>query len=379
MKKALILLALMVLAIPSFCAMLLINGHKTEFSDIDVKEDNTVFVPLRDLEKAGFGVISPSDNGAVEFSTKSLNFLFYKNSDSVKMNALSLSLPKSTYVKEGKFMVPLSFIVKSLGGSYDQYEELVITCDNLNLVTKQTAKPALKKSETKAPATSESANTEEAKPETNTDSSKAEVIPAQAETQKKTITEYNKENLNINWFQGTVVAYGKKLNLIDLDLYDANSGKCIQTVKSNEGVFAFRNMPNGTYFIKVDHAKNPSFKSLKTEKFAVKNMEGNKMKKPLNLMRAIKSNGIKTVQSNGQTYYNLTWSPVPNVKNYKVIVSCANPKAKMPKYDRKTEKISISENELSKGQTYGIKVYATDSKGNKIGEYADSGWTFSTP
>lgn len=365
MKKLLIFLALLVIALPSFSAVILFNGQKTDFSLVDIKDDNIVFVPLRDLEKAGLGVISSGENGAVEFSTKSLNFLFYKNSDTVKMNSLSLTLPKQTYMNEGKFMVPLSFIIKSLGGNIDQYTELIVTVDGLKIPKQEDKKaPALKNTPSDQPVT------ENKSQETKTEETETK--------ETKTVTEHKNQTLNINWFQGTVIAYGKKLNLIDLDLYDAKTGKCIQTVQSNEGHFAFKGMPDGTYFIKADHIKNPSFRSYKTDNFTVNKMEGYKFTKPLNLIRAIKCDGINTIDINGQKCYSVTWTPVPNFKNYKVVLSCGNPKAKMPKYDKKTEKINIPISDLSKGQTYTVKIFAQDKYGNVIGESSDGNWSFST-
>ena len=71
-----------------------------------------------------------------------------------------------------------------------------------------------------------------------------------------------------------------------------------------------------------------------------------------------------------------TWNEVPNVANYKVIVSSSNPKSKVDKYDKKVEKINIPISDISKGQTYGVSVIAYDKYGNKIGESVDSGWTF---
>ncbi|MBQ7256642.1 MAG: hypothetical protein IJS60_02995 [Abditibacteriota bacterium] len=355
MRKLLILLIVAIITIPSFAATILINGEKSTFNKIDIKDNDVVFVSLRDLEQIGLGTIKQSGDGGIEFSTSKMNLLFYKDSDSVKMNSLSLKLPMSTYLEDGKLMVPLSFVVKSLGAEYDQETDLIIHIDNLSIP---------KKTELKAPTLEQ--------PTSNSPVTEGVSTPAEPE---KVVTDYQAPSLDGNWFQGIVMAYGKRLNLIDVDLYNSNN-KLVQTTKSTEGAFAFKGLDDGKYYIKIDHAKNPSFKTFTTAPFNVKDMEGNKIKKPLNIYRAIKSNGCKPNEVKGQKCYMFTWNEVPNVANYKVIVSSSNPKAKVAKYDKKVEKINIPISDISKGQTYGVSVIAYDKYGNKIGESVDSGWTF---
>ncbi len=355
MRKLLILLIVAIITIPSFAATILINGEKSTFNKIDIKDNDVVFVSLRDLEQIGLGTIKQSGDGGIEFSTSKMNLLFYKDSDSVKMNSLSLKLPMSTYLEDGKLMVPLSFVVKSLGAEYDQETDLIIHIDNLSIP---------KKTELKAPTLEQ--------PTSNSPVTEGVSTPAEPE---KVVTDYQAPSLDGNWFQGVVMAYGKRLNLIDVDLYNSNN-KLVQTTKSNEGAFAFKGLDDGKYYIKIDHAKNPSFKTFTTAPFNVKDMEGNKIKKPLTIYRAIKSNGCKPNEVKGQKCYMFTWNEVPNVANYKVIVSSANPKAKVAKYDKKVEKINIPISDISKGQSYGVSVIAYDKYGNKIGESVDSGWTF---
>jgi len=355
MRKLLILLIVALITLPSFAATILINGEKSTFNKIDIKDNDVVFVSLRDLEQIGLGTIKQSGDGGIEFSTSKMNLLFYKDSDSVKMNSLSLKLPMSTYLEDGKLMVPLSFVVKSLGAEYDQETDLIIHIDNLSIP---------KKTELKAPTLEQ--------PTSNSPVTEGVSTPAEPE---KVVTDYQAPSLDGNWFQGIVMAYGKRLNLIDVDLYNSNN-KLVQTTKSTEGAFAFKGLDDGKYYIKIDHAKNPSFKTFTTAPFNVKDMEGNKIKKPLTIYRAIKSNGCKPNEVKGQKCYMFTWNEVPNVANYKVIVSSANPKAKVAKYDKKVEKINIPISDISKGQTYGVSVIAYDKYGNKIGESVDSGWTF---
>lgn len=359
MKKIFILAALILLTIPSFSAILMINGEKAEFSKIDVKENDVVFVSLRDLEQLGLGTINQAPDGGIEFNTTKLSLLFFKDSDSVRMNSLSLKLPMSTYLDEGKLMVPLSFIIKSLGAEYDQEHDLIIDIKNLQMN---------KKTNVQVPTLS--------KPESNAPVNTTTVSETPSEAPEKITTEYQNPEIDGNWFQGTVIAYGKKLNLIDIDLYDSNN-KLVQTTKTHDGVFGFKGLNDGTYYLKVDHAKNPSFKTFITAKFKVKDMEGNKIKKPLVIYRAIKSEkGCVPNEVNGQKCFMFTWTPVPNVANYKVVVSSSNKNAKVAKYDKKVEKINIPISDISKGVTYGVSVIATDKNGNKIGESTDNGWTF---
>ena len=356
MRKFLILLIVALVTIPTFAATILINGEKTTFNKVDIKDNDVVFVSLRDLEQIGLGVIKQSGDGGIEFSTSKMNLLFYKDSDSVKMNSLSLKLPMSTYLDEGKLMVPLSFIVKSLGAEYDQENDLIIHIDELAIP---------KKTEIKAPALEQPVSNSPVKEGTS----------EPAATEEKVVSDYQAPTLDGNWFQGIVMAYGKRLNLIDVDLYNSDN-KLVQTTKSTEGAFAFKGLDDGKYYIKIDHAKNPSFKTFTTAPFSVKDMEGNKIKKPLNIFRAIKTSGCKPNEVKGQKCYMFTWNEVPNVANYKVTVSSPNKNAKVAKYDKKVEKINIPISDISKGQTYGVSVIAYDKYGNKIGESVDSGWTF---
>ena len=359
MKKLLVLILIILMTVPAFSTVILINNKKADFSVIDLKENNIVFVPLRDLEAMGYGVISLGENGSVEFSTNRISMLFFKNSNKVKMNALDLTLPMNTYMMNGKFMVPLSFIVKSLGGEYKNAEELVINITDM---------PADQKLE--APKLENKAA--EKKPET------PKTITQEVTESQNVIEDFQNKNVGINWFQGIIMAYGKKLNLIDIDLYSAADNKCIQTVQSSNGSFVFVNVDNGPYYIKIDHKKNPSFKNFRTDVFQVKDWAGKRFDAPIVIARAIKSGGIKPIKINNQTCFSLTWSEVPNAANYKVTVTSANPKAKIAKYDKKETKINIPISDLSKGQTYGVKIEAFDKVGNKIGESSDSGWSFST-
>lgn len=396
MKKLLLLFIIAVVSIPVFATTILVNGQKAEISSVEVKDNNTVFIPLRELEKMGIGTISQGPEGAVEFNTPKMNLLFYKNSDSVRMNSLSLKLPMSTYLSQGKFMVPLAFITKSLGGEYSQAEELIVNITNMPTLVKQgTLKaPVMEKGASNTPVVKTEPKKEEiVEPKTETTKSETTKTEIKSEPKEEPKTEekvetktevktnvekYVAPELSYNWFQGTVMAYNKKLNLIDVDLYDAKTHKLVQTTKTHEGSFAFRNLDDGLYFIQIDHAKNPSFKTFTTYNFYVTEMEGKKLNKPINIYRAIKSEGIKEIKKDNATYYEVKWSAVPNVKNYKVYVKSSNSKAKQVKYDAKTESINIPLSVLSKGQTYGVTIASYDQYGSKTGESSDSGWTFKT-
>ena len=350
-------------SLPIFATTILINGEKKEFTKIDVKESDVVFVPLRDLQSLGLGTINQRDDGTIEFNTQKMTLIFTKNSDSVRMNSLALKLPMSTYLDNGKLMVPLSFIAKSLNGEYEQAEELIVTINDLPMPTQKANKTV---------ATPVVTPVETPKEETVAPAEEPAETPAESD---KIITPYESPELSLNWFQGTVYSHSKKQTGVDIDLYDANNN-LVQTTVSKDGAFAFKNIEDGTYFIKITNEKNPSFKTFKTDKFAIKDMQGSKIKKSFNLLRAIKSNGCKPNEVNGQKCYMFTWNAIPDVANYKVTVSSANKKAIVAKYDKKVEKINIPISDISKGNTYGVKVEAFDKNGNRIGESVGHGWTF---
>jgi len=368
MRKIIILLIFAFLCLPTLAAnntTVLVNDKKVNFESIDISENNIIFVSLRDLEKINWGTILPAENNGVLFRTSKMDLVFYKNSDSVKVNSLSLKLPLKTYVKNNKFMVPLSFVAKTLNADFTHSTQTVIEIkgfepkeEPVKTVTKTTV-------ETPKETTTEEVNNNTSE-NTNT-------------TGKTVVKEYEKPDLNMNWFQGTVIAYSKKLNGIDIDLYSSDN-KHIKTTTSKDGYFAFYNLKDGTYYIIIDNKRNPSFKTFKTKNFDIKGETANKITKPLEIIRASKiTTPIQKVTVDKNDYYSVAWSAVPKVKTYKIAVTSTNAKALSPRYTAKTEKINIPLKDLSKGQTYSIKMTAYDENGKVIGEDHGTGWGFTTP
>lgn len=107
--------------------VLLIDGRHIEAAMVETLRGGQVMVWLRELEKLGWGAIEADPSGEVRFLGKSVTLVFTKGQGVAKVNSLAVRLPVDTYTKDGKLMVPLSFVAKALGFEYEAAPKTVVT------------------------------------------------------------------------------------------------------------------------------------------------------------------------------------------------------------------------------------------------------------
>ena len=353
---SLFVLATMVMAcVAEQAPIVIVNTTLKQLEDIEITPDDHVMVWIRDLERLGWGSISNTSNGETLFSNPKVTLAFNKNSDSAKFNSLSVKLPVKTYLKDGKMMVPISFVAKTMGYEYSAEERVIV-------FIKQPDVPEENNSRNDAPAIPTNPKPTET-PKANDPTPVPKVPPA------------NKSDSN--WFQGTVVHNDKKISGVKLALTDSNNKFVKTAVSDTNGIFAFYNLPNGNYNVVINNVDNPLYKTDKIGGLSVSGGVAKKLDKPIQLMGAMKLKTIPKLDS--KKNYNLTWNNIPGASQYKITLSSPNAKALKPNFTTKNENLSIPVDKLSKGQNYNLKAVAINSKGAIIGESNGKEWAISTP
>jgi len=112
---------------PPSNVLLLVDGKLVELESIQIQRGMQVMVWLRDLEKLGWGTVEASSPERVTFKGSGVTLSFTKGQGVALINSLAVNLPINVYLRDGKLMVPLSFVAKALGFEYDCAERPVAT------------------------------------------------------------------------------------------------------------------------------------------------------------------------------------------------------------------------------------------------------------
>lgn len=118
--------------------LLVIDGKVIEAESLQIQRGQHVMVWVRDLEKLGWGSIEPGQPDQVCFKGRGVTLTFTKERGRALVNSLSVILPIDTYLRDGKLMVPISFVAKALGYDYDCTYKAVAT------ITTSPAKPVVR-------------------------------------------------------------------------------------------------------------------------------------------------------------------------------------------------------------------------------------------
>lgn len=108
-------------------ALVIVDGKLVEVESAELQRGRQVMIALRDLEKLGWGTVSSTTPDKFNFKANGVTLTFTKGKDAAMINSLAVVLPIDTYVRDGKLMVPLSFVAKSLNYQYDMAEKPVAT------------------------------------------------------------------------------------------------------------------------------------------------------------------------------------------------------------------------------------------------------------
>ena len=314
--------------------LLIVDGKVMNAGLIELIRGQQVMVWLRDLEKLGWGAISSDSSGQLSLETKNVKLTFKKNQDTAMVNSLAVKLPINTYMRDGKFMVPLSFVAKSLGHEYDcAYRPVVF------VVTGST------------PQQSAPANT----------------------THPKVVIGNTISGV-VNYNEKPVA--GIKVRVTDKDMVEIEGAKA---VTGADGTFNINNLPDGEYAAYVYTGDNPGYFNRSSEVIAVAGNQTFKIK-PLNLGRILSGiapdSGASVKAENGEIA--VSWVGLDGVAEYRLNVKAENGEV-LSEIRAKEAKTVISADKLTVGTKYTLDVAAYDSNGEFIGGTPGAGgkpWTF---
>ncbi|MDH7601941.1 MAG: fibronectin type III domain-containing protein [Armatimonadota bacterium] len=120
--------------------LILVDGKPVEIESAHLQRGMHVMVWVRDLEKLGWGTVESPTPDRFVFKGGGVTLSFTKGEGTAMINSLTVQLPINTYVRDGKLMVPLSFVAKALGFNYECIERPVAM---ITTAPQKTARAAL--------------------------------------------------------------------------------------------------------------------------------------------------------------------------------------------------------------------------------------------
>ena len=102
-------------------ALLLIDGKMVEIETMEMAvRGQQVMIWLRELEKLGWGTVMAGDSpGKTVFRSKGVALDLHQRPERGDGELTTGAAPIDTYLRDGKLMVPLSFVAKSLGYGFE--------------------------------------------------------------------------------------------------------------------------------------------------------------------------------------------------------------------------------------------------------------------
>jgi hypothetical protein len=307
-------------------ALMLIDGKLAPANSVEMAaRGQQVMVWIRELEKLGWGTVLRGDSPEkTKFKTKTVTLTFSKNSSAAMVNSLSVQLPIETYLRDGKLMVPLSFVAKSLGYSFDLAMRPVATI-----------------STTPPPAASKS-----------------------------------------NGIRGQVLYHNKGVGGIKVALVDPdyNTVKGFQSVTGPNGDYAFDSVPDGKYLAYVWVGHNPDYFNRVSEEAE---LSGGKIAEltPINLGRIIRPIRPKEDQAIPAAAKILfAWTACEGAASYKLVVTKQGSAEELVALTTTKPKAEVVTKKLLPGNTYVADIEARDADGRFLGGTIGAGgkiWTFS--
>jgi len=309
---------------PSQPVILVVDGKLVEADSLDWKRGDQVMVWLRQLENLGWGKTSAGENGAILFQGSGVTLSFVKGQGVAKVNSLAVQLPVSTYLKDGKLMVPLSFVAKSLGYEYDLTYRPVAT------VSTKPTKP---------------------EPNPNTITGK--------------VTYSGKGIVGIN------------VRIVNRD-YDPIKGATTKTAA--DGSFGIGGLVDGQYMAYVYVGDNPAYFNCASDLVTLKSGTTAEVK-IMAIGRVIspvspKPNS-KVAPSDGKI--KLEWAACLLAASYEVSIQRQGARDRLPDITTKTPSAKLSTIGLKSGAVYEIEVRALDASKRYIGWTVGAGgkpWSF---
>lgn len=311
---------------PAVPVLLVVDGKLVQAESITVtSRGQQVMVWLRDLEKLGWGIIT-STGGHTVFQNDKVSLTFIKGEGTAMVNSLTVQLPIDTYLRDGRLMVPLSFVAKSLGYSYDF-----------------AYKPVVSISTTPPPAP---------------------VITAS------------------NMIKGQVLYGGNGIGGIVVRAADAkfNSVKDAVATTDASGVYQISDLPDGSYMAYVYVADNPKFFNRTSE--LVHLSKGRVVQlQPISLGRILKPEIPKagTNVNPKAGHIEIAWTSCYGADWYKLEIKEIGTGQVVISMKSSKASASVSASKFTTGAAYEVQVMAFDTAGDFLGGTAGAGstpWAF---
>ncbi len=321
--------------------LLLIDGKLAEVGNMEIARGQQVMVWLREFEKLGWGTVQAGNSPEkTVLKAKSITLTFSKGQSIALVNSLAVQLPIDAYLRDGKLMVPLSFVAKSLGYTFE--------LSNRPVATVTTTPP---------PAPSK------------TNGIRGQVL-------------YNGEGTQ-----------GIKIALVDPDY---NTIKGFQAISNDNGEYAFDSVPNGRYLAYVWVGHNPDYFNRVSEEVEISDGKTAHLK-PIDLGRIIhpvRPKAGEAVAETGKIVFE--WSQCSGATAYTLVVTKqvaeddktpltttasgekASP-APLISLTTKQARAEVVTKKLSPGVTYVADIEARGADGRFLGGTVGSGgkiWTF---
>ena len=306
-------------------ALLIIDNKVQEIPSLTLVRGFQLMIAVKDLEKLGWGYLEPSAAGQAVFRGNGITLTFIKGKDTALVNSLPVRLPVVIYTKDGRLMVPLSFVASSLGHSYEM--------------------------ETKPVA--------------------------------RINTQFIKTNTSKNSIKGKVLFNGKGMHSIIVRLIDKyrTSDGSMSAVTNDSGEFLITNVPDGEYSAYIYTGDNPKYFNRESELISIKNGKMLAVK-PISLGALIipVSPAIASIVKNIKGSLSVSWSAVSDAASYKIVVKKVGSDKGVDVYDSQTASVKIPSAGLLQGNQYELQIFAYNTAGDFIGGTPSSGvtpWIFS--
>lgn len=306
--------------------VLLIDGKLAAIENVEMAvRGQQVMIWIRELEKIGWGTVQQGDSPEkTVFKSGSITLTFIKNQGHALVNSLNVQLPIETYLKNGRLMVPLSFVAKSLGYMYDLSMRPVATIST-------TPPPAPPKP---------------------------------------------------NGIQGRVLYRGQGVGGIKVSLVDPgyNTIKGFLATSNDDGDYTFDSLPDGKYLAYVWVGNNPDYFNRVSEETEVGGGKTVELK-PINLGRIVHPIRPKEEQSiPAVAKYFFEWTECEGAASYKLVITKQGSQQELISHTTANPKAEVATTKLSPGNIYVADVEARDSEGRFLGGTIGAGgklWTFS--
>ncbi len=307
-------------------ALMLIDGKLAEIGNIEVTtRGQQVMVWLREFEKLGWGTVQAGDSPekmAPQDQDPHAHVL-----QGPERRAGQLAVGAAAYrqlSQDGKLMVPLSFVAKSLGYSFELTTRPVVS-----IVT----------SPPPAPATSNTI--------------RGQLL-------------YNEKGIS-----------GIRVVLVDPDY---NTVKGFMSITDSNGNYVFGSVPDGKYLVYVWVGHNPDYFNRVSEELEVKGGAA-VTAKPISLGRIVRPVSPKAdeIVSTPGGKIVFEWSPCPGATSYGLVVSQVGTDEPLISLETSRPKAEVVTKKLTPGVTYVADIEARDPNGRFLGGTVGAGgrlWTF---